>query len=120
MVKFQLIEETEDTLVYWYFPEGKHEGYGIITINKKTGEAEITKLATIDRSRYVPVEEILQLRDGVNNRRIEDGEPELTEEEWPVPTEGFISTFFADHAISRIMEALETGEILKDGMSAWY
>ena len=44
----------------------------------------------------------------------------MTEEEWPVPTEGFVSTFFADHAISAIMDALESGEVLKHGMSAWY
>ena len=120
MVKFLLIEETEDALVYWYFPEGKKEGYGIITINRKTGEAEITKLAAADRSQIVPAEELLQLRNSVNARRIADGEPELTEEEWPVPTEGFVNTYFADHAISTILEALESGEVLKDSMSAWY
>ncbi len=34
MVEFLLIEEKEDTLVYWYFPEGKKDGHGII--NKGT------------------------------------------------------------------------------------
>ena len=35
MVTFRLVEETEDYLVYWYFPDGhEDEKYGIILINK--------------------------------------------------------------------------------------
>ena len=52
--------------------------------------------------------------------RKEEGLPLLTEEEWPSATTALTKTFFADHAISKIIESYNSGEILKEGMSAWY
>ena len=77
-------------------------------------------MAPDDIQRWIPAEEINELRKGVNKRRIEDGEPELTEEEWPAATEGYFETMYADHAIKRIIEALEQGEVLEKGTAAWY
>ena len=35
MVTFRLIEEDEQRIVYWYFPEGKEDkGHGIIIVDK--------------------------------------------------------------------------------------
>ena len=46
MVTFRLIEETEDYLVYWYFPDGhEDEKYGIILLNKLNKTIQIPKLA---------------------------------------------------------------------------
>ena len=64
MVTFRLIEETDQYLIYWYFPNGN-------------------------------------------------------EDEWPSATTSF-TIFFADHAISKIIESYNSGEILKEGMSVWY
>ena len=66
------------------------------------------------------IEEQNEMGQSINEIRTEIGEPELTEKEWPVATESFTSTFFADHAISKIAEAYEKGIVLNDGMSAWY
>ena len=121
MVTFKLIEETSTQLIYWYFPEGKEDnGYGIITVNKETGDIEITRLAENDFSREVTVEEQNSLRNSVNSMRNEEGQPELTEDEWQAAKEPFISTFYADHAITKIYKAYEKGEILQNGMAAWY
>ena len=96
------------------------EPHGVVTLFKKTGTFEITKLAPADFSHQVSLEDVKALRDSVNNMRIEQGEPELTEEEWATPTEGFVSTFYADHVISRIRKSFEQGVILKKGGAAWY
>ena len=52
--------------------------------------------------------------------RKEEGLPLLTEEEWPSATTALTKTFFADHAISKIIESYNSGKILKEGLSAWY
>ena len=66
------------------------------------------------------IEEQNEMGQSINEIRTEIGEPELTEKEWPLATKSFTSTFFADHAISKIAEAYEKGIVLNDGMSAWY
>ena len=121
MVEFILVEEMDEVAVYWYYPNGdKQKHHGVVTFFKKTGAFEITQLAPDDFSRHVKLEEVKSLRDFVNNMRIEQGEPELTEEEWPTPTEGFITTFFADHVISTVKKSFEKGVLLKEGNAAWY
>ena len=120
MVRFILVEETDEVAVYWYYPDGEKKPHGVITLFKKTGAFEITKLAPDDFSRQVTPEDFKALRDSVNNMRIETGEPELTEEEWLTPMEGFVATFYADHVISRVRESFEQGLILKKGGAAWY
>ena len=120
MVTFILVEETDDIAIYWYFPDGDENAHGIVTLFKKTGAFEITQLAPKDFSRRVSLEDVKALRDSENNLRLESGEPELTEEEWPTPTEGFVCTFYADHVISRVRKSFEQGEVLKKGGAAWY
>ena len=65
-------------------------------------------------------DEMYGLRNSINETRKEEGLPLLTEEEWPSATTALTKTFFADHAISKIIESYNSGEILKEGMSAWY
>ena len=111
----------DEVAVYWYYPNGdKQKHHGVVTFFKKTGAFEITQLAPDDFSRHVKLEEVKSLRDFVNNMRIEQGKPELTEEEWPTPTEGFITTFFADHVISTVKKSFEKGVLPKEGSAAWY
>ena len=121
LVKFYLVGIIDNARIYHYYVEGKEDReYGIIKILVNEMDAEIQKVAPDDFQRWIPVEEINKLRNGVNKRRIEDGEPELTEEEWPIATEGYLETMYADHAIRRIIEALEQGEVLEKGIAAWY
>ena len=40
---FRLIEENEQRIVYWYFPEGKEDkGHGVIVVDKIHEEIDIT------------------------------------------------------------------------------
>lgn len=84
MVTFRLVEETEDYLVYWYFPDGhEDEKYGIILINKLNKTIQIQKLADKDFSYIVTSEEQNQFRESVNAMRKEDGLPPLSKQECP-------------------------------------
>ena len=121
MVTFRLMEETDQYLIYWYFPNGdEDEMHGIILIDKLNETVEIQKMAHDDFSHIVTVAEQNKFRNSVNDMRREEGLPLLTEEEWPSATTALTKTFFADHAISKIIESYNSGEILKEGMSAWY
>ena len=121
MVTFRLIEETDQYLTYWYFPNGNEdEMYGIILIDKLNETVEIQKMAHDDFSHIVTVDEQNEAINSVNDMRREEGLPFLTEEEWPSATTEFTTTFFADHAISKIVEGYNSGKILKEGISVWY
>lgn len=121
MVTFKLIEETETTLIYWYFPNGDETaGHGIIIIEKQKNEIKIEKLAENDFSRVVTVEEQNAIRNSINTIRAENHFPPLTEEEWPSATCEFISTFFADHAVHEISTSYNRGEVLPKGTVSWY
>lgn len=76
-------------------------------------------MAPNDFSRHVTLEEVKALRDSANNIRVEEGDSKLTEEEWSTPTEGFVSTFYADHVVSAVRKSFEKGVLLKKGCAAW-
>ena len=120
MVTFKLKEETEQQLVYWYFPNGNEEnGHGTIVIDRVHGKLDVSELAPDDRLVRHTVENQNRWRKAVNKMRNIEQIPELTEEEWPEATEDKISTVFADHAIKKIIEAYNAGEILEEGAETW-
>ena len=89
MVTFRLIEETDQYLTYWYFPNGNEdEMYGIILIDKLNETVEIQKMAHDDFSHIVTVDEQNELRNSINEMRKEEGLPLLTEEEWKLRAMG--------------------------------
>ena len=120
MVEFVLIEEDDTRAIYEYYPENKKDKNGTLTLFKNDGHVEITKMASDDFSRYVPVEELKESRAFMNRLRLEEGEKPLSEEEWPIPIKGFTTTFYADHAVRKIKRAYKNGEILKRGVVIWY
>ena len=120
MVTFKLKEESDQQLVYWYFPHGKEEnGHGTIVIDRVLGKLDVTELAPDDRLVRHTVENQNRWRKAVNQMRNIEQIPELTDEEWPVATEDKISTVFADHAIQKIIEAYNNGEVLEEGIETW-
>ena len=120
MVTFRLKEQDDNQLTYWYFPQGKEaNGDGIIIIDRVAGKVDVTQLAPDDRLRRHTLEEQLKLRKATENMRKIEQLPELTEEEWPIPTADKISTIFADHAIRKIVEAYNQGQILEEGIEVW-
>ena len=121
MVSFELKEVTDSVAIYWYYLENdKETGYGILTLDKKNGYVSITKMAQNDFSRVISVEELNSLRNSVNDMRKENGEPELTEEEWPSSTEPEISTFYADHVMRKLVDAFKNGTLLESGSAIWF
>lgn len=120
MVTFRLKEESDRQLVYWYFPHGKEEnGHGTIVIDRALGKLDVTELAPDDRLVRHTVENQNRWRNAVNQMRNIEQIPELTDEEWPEATEDKISTVFADHAIQKIVEAYNNGEVLEEGVETW-
>ena len=59
------------------------------------------------------------MKDSVNEMRKEEGQPPLSEDEWPSATTEFTTTFFADHAIRKITEGFNSGNILREGEAVW-
>ena len=71
MVTFRLIEETDQYLTYWYFPNGNEdEMYGIILIDKLNETVEIQKMAHDDFSHIVTVDEQRRRTSIFNGRRM--------------------------------------------------
>ena len=44
MEKLELLEVNEEKVIYKYFPETETEKFGIVSVNRKTGERKIEKL----------------------------------------------------------------------------
>ena len=57
MVTFKLMEETEQFLLYWYFPNGNGKTHGILLIYKDSGQVELQTVAPNDvgRSGRIPM-----------------------------------------------------------------
>ena len=65
-------------------------------------------------------EEINELRNHVNQMRIEESKPEITEEEWP-SKEGGEYFQYAQHAIEKIDEMYKSSGVFPiEGIAAWY
>lgn len=120
MVTFKLKEKSDTELVYWYFPHGKEaNGHGTIVVDRVTPKVDVTELAPNDRITRHTVEEQMKIRQAAINMRKIEQLPELTEEEWPTPTQERYSTIFADHAVNKIVNAYNAGQILEDGVETW-
>ena len=90
MVTFELINENEHYLTYYYYPEGdKNKKPGIIVVDKMNKQIKIQEIAEDDWERDIPPE------------------PEH-------------SIFYGDHAVSEIKYHLLKGEIPHSGRQVWY
>ena len=120
MVTFRLLEQSDEKLVYRYFPLGKAEhGFGLIEVDRVAGKIDLKELAPDDQITQHTVEEQLRIRNAIVNMRRTEQLPELTEEEFPIPTEVKYSTVFADHAIQKIVQSYNQGTILEEGQAVW-
>lgn len=121
MVEFFLIKEENGIYYFEYFPEGKTTlRGGIIILDERKEKIYVSEVAEDDFYSVTTAEELNEMRNQVNEMRVQDGEPPLTEEEWPIETEDIGYYWYADHAISKIIEAYEKGIILEKGSAAWY
>lgn len=44
MEKLELLEVNEHKVIYKYYPEQETENFGVVSVNRKTGERKIEKL----------------------------------------------------------------------------
>ena len=117
MVTFRLIEEDEQRIVYWYFPEGKEDkGHGIIIVDKIQEEIDITEVAPDDFERDIPAEELNELAEAINKMKREAGETDFVE----MTTESEHSIYYGNHAVREIIKYLRKGEVPQKGMQMWY
>ena len=122
MVIFNLLSKNENEIKYEYYPEGNKEYEpGTIVIDLVKMCVKEMFPSKLDCCLKHTVAEINELRNSVNKMRIEEGEPELTEEEWPSAKEDVEYFKYAQHAIDKIDEMYEAdGEFPSEGTVAWY
>ena len=117
MVTFRLIEEDEQRIVFWYFPEGKEDnGHGVIIFDKVREEIDITEVAPDDIERDISAEELNELAEAINQMQREAGGIDFVE----MTTESEHSIYYGDHAASEILKHLRNGEVPKKGKQVWY
>lgn len=117
MVTFKLIEKCEEKLVYYYYPEGNEDKRpGTIIVNRFNEEIELTELAEDDWEREIPVDEINELIESINQMKRENGETDFLS----LATEPEYDIWYGNHAIREIIKHLREGEIPEKGMQIWY
>lgn len=89
---------------------------GVIVVDRKKEEVEITKVAEKDWVRKISAEELNEMATAVNEIARELGGTDFVE----FVTESEYSVYCGDHAVRESMERLQRGEILKRGMQMWY
>ena len=122
MVIFNLIKSENKKHFFEYFPEGKTTSKGgIIVLDEVEQKIYVSEVAEEDSYRFYSVEELNETRNFYNDMRIKDGEPPLTEEEWPIETKDLEYYCYAVHAINVISKAYnKDGTIMKKGSACWY
>ena len=121
MVYYRLKEKTEQYIRYEYFPEKHLENEpGIIVVDIVGETIDIEKMAADDFIIRHSVEEQNELRNSVNAMRIEEGQPELTEAEWPSATTEMKYAAYGSHAISNLLKKLNAEIIPDEGVEMWY
>ncbi len=117
MVTFRLVQEDEQKILYWYFPEGKEDsGHGVIVVDKVMNEINIIQVAPDDFERDISAEELNSLAEAINEMVREAGRADYVE----MTTETEHSIYYGDHAVSRIAECLQKGDTPQKGTVMWY
>ena len=117
MVTFILAEETLEILIYWYYPEGDQtKKHGVIVYNKNTNEIRIVELAEEDWEYEIPIEDLNNSIEFINQGKIERGETDLLEP----ATEPIHNIYYGSHAVSEIQKYLQKGVFPSKGRQIWY
>lgn len=117
MVTFILAEESNDKLIYRYYPDGDQtKRPGVIAVNKDTKESIIIDLAEGDWEFEIPVDDLNDSIDFINQGKMDRGETDLLEP----ATESMHSIYYGDHAVSEIQKYLRRGVFPTKGSQTWY
>ncbi len=122
MVKYKLFLREDNTIKYYYYSEGFiNSKPGIIEINLEKETFKILKVAQFDKLSTFSVLEAKYIRDGLNEIRRENGEPELTDEELELPKEDRNYYKYASFVINDLIDKIfENNEIPEAGTIIWY
>jgi len=121
MVTFVINSKNAKNVVYKYYPENHTDSiHGVITIHLENGSITLDVVAEEDFLRKISADELNKMRNAINEMRIENGEPPLTEEALPTATESEEWYYYAAHAMRRMREEFVKGKILEKGTVAWY
>ena len=121
MVTYFIDSKDATQVVYKYYPENHTDkACGHIRANLDSEKITIDAVAEEDFVCRTSADELNEMRNAINEMRLENGEPPLTEEELPTATEGDEWYYYADHMVRRLIEEFEKGNIPESGTVAWY
>ena len=116
MVYWYLVEETDERIIYEYYPENKKDKKaGIITIDRIAENIELTKPAEYDIEKTMYENDLRMLYNAI--AEVEEVE---NVEEIIARSAGKRWWVYYEHAERRIFEDYNNGIIKKEGMTAWY
>lgn len=121
MVKYKLFFKEKNIFKYYYYVFGNlNSEPGIIEVNLEKETIEIITPAPNDFLETFTIEDALSLREGINEIRKENGEPELTENELKIPKKDTKYYRYGSPAMRDISDKLEKDNKLpENGTVAW-
>ncbi|SUB56408.1 hypothetical protein [Peptoniphilus lacrimalis] len=110
MVILKKISFSNEEVVYEYYPEGKTEFPGKIVADLKERKVFLKEISQKDCYRKILGSELNDMRDSINNMRVENGEEQYTEEELSLcdPDKDYGGYVYSEKALSKLEEFLET------------
>lgn len=93
---------------------------GIITVDLSQKSITLDVVAEEDFLCRTSADELNEMRNAINEMRIENGEQPLSEEELPTVKNDEEWHQYADHVIRRLSKELEEGKTPNQGTVAWY
>ena len=120
MLKFKLKSKENGIYIYEYYPEGDFSKKpGIVKLDTNKEEIEIAVMAEKDFVRIITAEELNESRESMNKLRQKEGDPPLTEEEWPLANDDEEYYLYGSPMIARICDDFAAGDLKEEGMIAW-
>ena len=117
MVTYKLVKRTDESLVYWYYPENDEEKQpGIIDINIIEKEIEIVQIAEDDWMYEIPVTDLNNMAKTINHFSMKSGEIIPIEE----ANEPIYCFDYGFHAVHNLEQRLSKGEVPENGVVMWY
>lgn len=122
MVILKKISSSNEEVVYEYYPEGGTEFPGKIVADLREGKVFLKESSQKDFYRKILGSELNDLRDSINNMRVENGEEPYTELELSLcdPDKDYGGYVYAEKALSKLEEFCETNDFKDEGMVTWY
>lgn len=121
MVTFYIESKDAAQVIYKYFPEDHMDkAFGLIRVDLVREEITVKAVAEEDFVCRTSSDELNEIRSAINEMRLENGEPSLTEDELPIATEGSEWYYYADHVIRRLIEDFDKETVPEKGTVAWY